>query len=233
MLSPSEKLGVFGPWRWLVDMPPWLAFVVMLVITPISIKYVMRPIWEGRILRRRDEFVTFQCDVFFAPALAAGLVLVNRLEDRVYLSGNNPIHWVFLLLGVVLGVGHYLQERKFYSWRQMLTITKIFHELLFPFVGYMLLVVGVYGLIFAPWTFDLIVVRLVFLVSVAIWAVAWPIFDEKHKHDLDEDGHDRYWYAHPQQGHPWQHKYRELPAYWARYVADWRDVPRRVRELIR
>src|SRR5687768_11282686 len=146
----------------------------MLCISPVVIKFVMRPLWEGRILRREDEFLAFQCDILFAPALASGLVLVQAMDDRVYLRADNPVHWAILAAAVGLGVAHYLQERKFYSWRQMTTITKIYHELLFPFVGYVLTLVGVYGLIFAPWTQYMVGMRVIFVFCVGAWALAWP-----------------------------------------------------------
>ena len=230
-MSPSEKLGVLAPWAWIVDLSPGVAFFVMLFISPLAIKFVILPVIEGRILRWRDNFLTFNFDMFFAPTLACALVLVRAMPDRVYLSKGNVLHWVFLLIAISIGVVHYLQERKFYSWKQMTSFSKIYHELLFPFVGYLLLTVCLFGLIFAPWTFAMIVMRLIMLASITTWALTWPLYDEDHKLDVIEYGQDRYWYAHVDDAWPWQHKYRYLGDWWKRYAASWKGVPAYWRSL--
>lgn len=225
-MSPSHKLGIPWPWQWLVDADILWVFFIVLLISPLGIKFVMRPLIEGRFVPGRYEFFAFQADVLFAPALVSALTLVREMDDRVYLRADNPIHWIVLLVAVGLGVGHYIPERKMYSWKQMTSLTKIYHELLFPFFGYVLIVVGVMGFIHAPWTLHLILVRFVFAVSMGLYLAAWPLLDEGRKNNVVESstGKTRYDFAHVDDSWPWQHKYRHLRPTWAQYVASWRRL---------
>lgn len=225
-MSPSEKLGIPWPWQWLVDANPIWAAVVVLFVTPLVIKFVMRPVIEGRFVRGSYEFVAFQADVLFAPAILAALTLVRAMDDRVYLRADNPFHWIVLAAGIGMGIFHYIPERKMYSWKQMTSLTKIYHELLFPFFGYLLVMVGGAGFIHAPWTFDMILARFVFVVSMALYLAAWPAIDEKLKDRVVESstGKTRYDFAHVDDSWPWQHKYRHLRPTWRAYVDSWRQL---------
>lgn len=232
-MSPSDKLGAWWPWSLLVDAPPLLAFFVLLFVSPLAIKFIIRPLWEGRIIPGRYEFMTFQMDVMFAPAVACGLKLVRALPDQVYLTPQHPLHWVFMAIGVGIGVQHFIQERKDYSWRKLTSFSKLYHELLFVFLGYLLSLLFVAGFCLAPWTYELVLARAVMVICLAAWALSWPLRDQKRRHQpLDEKGHTLYWYAHPERGHPWQHKYRELPMWWRRYRHCWRDFLSTIYRLV-
>lgn len=225
-MSPSEKLGVLEPWRWMVDLNPWWAFAVTLFITPGAINFVITPLVEGRFVRAKHKFLAFQLDVLFAPAIFAALLLVRGMDDRVYLRPDSLVHWIVLAVAFGMGVFHYIPERKMYSWRQMTSFSKIYHELLFPFFGYLIVIVGIAGFVFAPWTFGYIVLRLSFVVSMAVYLMAWPLYDEKRKHDVVEasTGKTRYDFAHVDDSWPWQHKYRNLRPTWEQYVDSWRNL---------
>lgn len=232
MLSPSEKLGTFGPWAWLVDLKPWQALLVMLFISPVVIKFVMRPLIEGRMVIRPHEFLSFHFDMFLAPALVAGLTLVHSAADRIYVAADHWVHPLLLGLATLGGIVHFLMERKMYSWGQLFSITKIYHELLPPFIGYLLLLIAYVGVVHAPWTLELILMRLMFFACIGAWVWAL-VYDAKHAAEDLGYGMNRFDYAHIEQSWPWQHKYQHLAADFYDYLDDWREVPGRLRRLVR
>jgi hypothetical protein len=231
-VAPAERIGALPFWGWIVNLPPWVAFIVMLIISPVAIKFIIRPLIEGRILRRSDEFMAFQMDIMFAPTLACGLVLVRHMDDRVYF-GTGWFDYLAIVIGLGIGVGHFIQERTQYSLKALISPSKVYHELLFTFVGYLLVKVCAIGFIYAPWTYELVGTRVIMLAAIIAWAVAWPLYDEKHKFDIVEGAYTRYALAHVENAWPWQHKYRSLGFWLRRYRDDWRKTPGRLRSLYR
>lgn len=224
-LPNSEKLGSFPLWDWIIDQSPGWGFLLMLLISPVAIKYIIRPAVEGRILRRRDEFMSFQFDMLLALAFGCGLVLVQAMPNTA--RGTSWLDWVMLLGPMAYGVYHFAEERKLYSKEQIWSLSKLWHELLWPLMGYAMVTVTVVGFCLAPWSFELVVMRVLMIAAIAAWALSWPLYDERHRLEHNDTGKNRYQLAHVVDSWPWQHKYAHLKEDWQRYIADWKQVPHR------
>lgn len=235
-IPASVKIGSFFPWNWLIDRSPGWAFLIMLFISPVCMMFVLHPWVEGRMVRLSDHFLTFKLDVMFAPTLALGLVLVGAMDNHVYVhhSALRDVVQLLILLGwVAFGFFHAYQERHDYLWGQRLSPSALYHNVfLFGFTGYALTMVCGMGLLFAPWSFQYVVLRVVMLVCIGTWAAAWPLYDEHHK--TNAAGESKYEYAHVNDGWPiLQHRWEDLRPDWQAYVADLRQMPARTRVRVR
>lgn len=232
-IPASEKLSTFTLWDWLIDRDPGTGFWIMLFISPVFLTYVIRPAVEGRITRFSDDFLTFRMDAMLAPAFGCALALVDSMQDRQYIHPG-ALNTIFQVLVIVFWIGfgafHMWSERMFYRPAQWLSPSALYHNgVLYILVGYALTMVGVMGLIFAPWDFAHIVLRVVMLLSASTWALSWPLYDAKRKQN--PLGESKFELAHVDDGWPWQHKYQYLGAWFVRYLEGWETVPARARAL--
>ena len=226
----SERLGIFGVCKWLVDLPPWWAFWIMLGLSPVAVKFVLRPLLEGRILRSRDEFMGFHLQMCFAPALALGLEVSRTASGNIKGAGFGD--WALLILAIAAAVIRAKWEGRLASWKAALNPITLYQTAFLAFALYLVLEVSVAAFIAGSWGFGMVVLRLVMLACLAAWflGVRWDI---KHGKDLVDDGsegerHNRYWYARAEDWQPWKHHYRHFCFWWKRYIADWKLVPARL-----
>lgn len=220
----SDKLGSFGPWNWLIDMRPATAFIMMMILSPVMIAYIIRPLVEGKINRFSDDFLTFRADVLFAPAFMCGITLVQDISGTCHV----PM-WVQVLIlafWLVFGGFHMWQERHAYHWSQTLSPSALYHNgFLYGFLGYAMTMVCGAGVFCAPWTAANILLRVVILLCIACWALCWPLHDARHKQNTA--GECKFELSHPTDGWPWQHGYKYLATDWRNYLDGWRSLLRR------
>lgn len=231
----SERLGLLWGWGWLVDLPSWWVFLLMLLLSLVVVKFVLRPLETGRILRRSDEFMGFQLQMFLAPAIALGAELV-RAGNPVGV-GNSAWGWVLLLLAIIVTGALTISRMRrlpFHRARQLRSVTYWYQLGITVFAIYAVLHVCALGFIGAPLSFGMVVLRLVMLACIAVWlmGVRW---DYKHHLDLVNDEtlahdehHNRYLYVHVENSWPWQHKWQNFGFWWRRYIDDWKVTPARI-----
>lgn len=233
VIPASDKLGSLPEWDWIIDRSPLQALIILTLISPIGIMYVLRPVVEGRVVRLRDEFLTFKMDIMLAIAFCCGRVLVGAMGNHAYIHRGvmaTVVQLGVVLLWVAVGALHMWQERQHYSNSQRLSPTAIYHNgFLYVFLGYSLTVVCGMGLVFAPWSLRYLIVRLGLVAAVAAWFLAWPLWDSDHK--TNPDGEAKFLFAHVADGWPWQHRYRYLGGDLAQVWADLKELPEGLKRL--
>lgn len=70
-----------------------------LLLSSVVHKFILRPLETGRILRRSDEFMGFQMQMFLAAAVALGSELVQAAD---FMDLGLPLNWAQLLTAVPL-----------------------------------------------------------------------------------------------------------------------------------
>jgi hypothetical protein len=214
-IPASDRLGTIML-DGLVNVSPGVGFALMLLISPVGI-WMIRLVIEGRMIPLRDEFRTFLADAFLAVAFGLGLVLVHSMDNRVYVRADIPA-WVALQVFIILawtavGIWHMWREREHYTWGQRLSPTALYHNgILYVVEGYVVTMVCGLGSIFAPWSFDLVLLRLAIFGCVGVWMSAWFFYDAKHLQTAD--GFTKFSVAHIDHGWPWQHKYAKAHLSW-------------------
>jgi len=232
-IPASEKIGSFPWWDWVINASPGRAFLIMALISPIGIMYILRPLVEGRLLRLRDDFWTFKLEILLAAAFALGLVLVRDMDNRVYVHRNlsaTLAQVCTLVVWAVIGIWHMWREWHEYDWKQRLSPAALYHSIvLYVFLGYSVTTVCALGMIFAPFTVKDVIVRLLMAGAIAIWVLAWPLWDVNHR---EADGFDssvsKYDLVYLDDAWPWQHRYRFLWDDIKTFLKDLAGLPRRM-----
>lgn len=207
----------------------------MLLVSPVGIMYVLRPLVEGRVLRLRDDFLSFKLDVMLAAAFALGLMLVHDMGNHAYIHRGTVTTLVqigIIVFWMIIGGLHMWQEREQYDWGQRLSPTALYHNgVLYALIGYGGTMVCGMGLIFAPWTVKDVVVRVLVVSAVASWALAWFLWDAKNH--WTDDSQNKYDLAHVDDGWPCQHHYRYLRDDIKVFWKDLRGLPGRMAARVR
>ncbi len=202
--------------NFLLGLPPGVAMFVMLGISPVGL-WVIR-LLAGRILRFNDEWRSFLADAGLGIGVAAAVRLVqslpNRRLDGGWLVASHVFQIVLIVACVIGAVIHVRSERGKYSLRQRWSPTALYHNVvLYLAIGFPAALLGVIGVIFAPWTLESVISRVVFVAAVLLWmrAVKYDDAHQTNRHDLSKHvlahGENEWW---------WQGGWCEFPYWWQR-----------------
>ncbi len=189
--------------------------IIMWLISPVGL-WVIR-LLAGRILRLSDEWVSFLADFVLGMAVASAVQLVQSLPNRplqgAWLTASRLFQVVVLVGCVVVAITHVRQERR-KGHRHHLMPTALYHNLvLYVAIGFPLLFFGVIGVIFAPWSPWLIVLRIVIIIAVGAWIMAARYDDANQSNPQGRSKHEL---AHGTNEWWWQGGWREFPYWWKR-----------------
>lgn len=166
MPSPSERLNALPILGNIVDHGFWFAFTVSLVASP-GLMFLLAGTLERRMLWPKEQYYGFLYgDIALALSVGSTAALASSLPEISTFFTSRVWHWSAFLAAVVLGLALWLNERSAYSVPQLLSPTKIWHNVfLYGLLGYWLLGLGIpvlYHKLASPWAWLMIL-------GVCVW----------------------------------------------------------------
>ena len=145
-MTTAEKIGTLSPFDAILNWPMWAVVVFAAAATPFSILLFVGVIEARELpLSPKDQFLAFMPgDIFLSAFFVWSVYLAKKhLPDGVYWFNSHRWHGaplfhlitlaVFLLVFVVLTFLDW--KSGLYTWGQMLSPWKIYHNLLYAWYG--------------------------------------------------------------------------------------------------
>lgn len=155
-IAEHDPLGLFPYVSWLAGHGFFMSLFLCLLVTPVAMM-VIAPLFESRLLPLgKNQFGSF-CpgDLYLSTATAILLTLAGDLprESHWYNSfwWNLAVQIGALIAAVGLTYGEY--RAKDYPRRALLSPTKLYHNALYAFYGYVTFTVFVAVLVGSDWNF--------------------------------------------------------------------------------
>lgn len=174
-LNTAEKAGVLPGFRWAVNLP-WYAGIGLFLLLAHGGMYSIAYFVEHRVLIWQNQFNAFVYgDIALAVGFGAALYGARRLPDyQGRLWQRSWLQCLFLVICLGIAVFRWaINDYQGYSVGQSASPTKLYHDLLFMVMGYLLLAVLACLLGAHAW-------RYVALLSLALcaWAFIGLAFDQ-------------------------------------------------------
>lgn len=139
----AERLGVFKPWHWVFNRPPWAVVLIFALIAPFNMWFIDILVVRGTIVHPTYQWYgAWLGDILLAFAGGLMAMILRESPTLPPFRRRGLVHGGILLFWCAFSAWHMWQESsQVNTWERRFSPNGVYHAFfIYPFLGYALTV---------------------------------------------------------------------------------------------